>query len=330
VRIFGTLALLLMLLGCGRHPSSPNQTSTAEKFRWVTGEKSLLAFSQDQAPQLDSSFHSLFPVFSNADNISLEMSFSNRSKFTLASQAPARTQVLQKQHSCDTTREWEILEKVLNAPEQGYILLQNRMGHPSWSFLTGLSKDVCQPKRFLNCLLQDLLTNPDALTLYLLTEAEKKSSESRVSKQERAEFLRQASLSLAGSSQRALACASEAQTIAWVSQKESFASPTPSQESLIIFSERSLFFLPSSLLSLSIYDGERLDYDKTLVESSPVALVPLVKGCADPLGKCVKSPLPREKCSGCEKLETGKKYTAFFIEKTGEPSRKIKRYVFTY
>lgn len=80
-----------------------------------------------------------------------------------------------------------------------------------------------------------------------------------------------------------------------------------------------LYFLPSPIIALSIYEGLNLDYSRALVELSPVAVLPAAATCSDGEGRCRVSPVEAEAhCKGCEKLVREKSYTVFLIRKRFE------------
>lgn len=107
----------------------------------------------------------------------------------------------------------------------------------------------------------------------------------------------------------------------WISQVEAalntcYSSMAPGKvlsrlKPFLRVKDTKIIFWPTSLHSLSIYEGEITSYDEALIKFQPAAFVPLNTTCSD--GRCLKSPLISSQCTNCDKLVSGRTYTVFFI-----------------
>lgn len=77
-------------------------------------------------------------------------------------------------------------------------------------------------------------------------------------------------------------------------------------------------FSPERVFSILIYDQPAASLSEALLGGAPVASFPPQHSCADPLGRCLVSPLFESSCRGCSELVLGQHYWVFLLEAPGQ------------
>jgi hypothetical protein len=95
-----------------------------------------------------------------------------------------------------------------------------------------------------------------------------------------------------------------------------------SEESFLVGTDF-VYFTPSPLYALFVYEGSWNGYAEALVAAVPSASVPLDVACARADGICLESPLPKSRCKGCSSLEPSRVYTAFLLREKSELSQNV-------